>query len=115
MIAIDARHPFALEHGEELVVVELEERIAFAFVEFLQTEDILVKRDRLLDVADFDRDVVAAINLHAHWLVWLVADAATCFARVTISLPSARPSMKRGGMLLSPACAPTSAPARQAR
>ena len=60
------RHSFALEHREELVLADFEERIAFALVELFQAEDILVKGDRLLDVADLDGDVIAAIDLNAH-------------------------------------------------
>jgi len=46
---------------------ELETRqLAFAAVEFLKIENVLIKPDRLLDVIDFDRDMIASINLHAH-------------------------------------------------
>ena len=55
------------------MLAEFEKRVAFAFVEFLQAEDILVKGDRLFDVADFDRDVIAAINLDAYCFDWLAA------------------------------------------
>ena len=53
------------------MLAEFEKRIAFALVEFLQAEDILVKCDRLFDVADFDGDVIAAIDLNAHLLIGL--------------------------------------------
>jgi hypothetical protein len=66
-------HSFALEHREELMLAKFEKGVTFPFVESLQPEDILVKCDRLFDVADFDSDMVAAINLHAHFLDCLVA------------------------------------------
>ena len=49
------------------MLAEFEKGVAFAFVELLQAEDIFVKRDRFADVADYDGDVVAAIDLHAHF------------------------------------------------
>ena len=100
MMAFDRLHAFALEHREELMLAEFEKGVAFALVELFEAEDILIKRDRLLDVADFDRDVIAAIDLDAHGFVWWVVKVATCFARATISWPSASPSMKRAGMPL---------------
>jgi hypothetical protein len=45
---------------------KLEEGVAFTLVQFLEIEDILVKRDRLPDIVHFNRDMIAAINLHAH-------------------------------------------------
>jgi hypothetical protein len=45
---------------------EFKEGGAFTFVLFFEIEDILVKRDGLLDVVHFNRDMIAAINLHAH-------------------------------------------------
>src|SRR3989440_11790008 len=55
------------EDGEELVLAEFEEGIALAAVELLEIEDILIERDRFLDVINFDRDMIASINLHAHF------------------------------------------------
>jgi hypothetical protein len=65
-VARVSRHSLSLEHREKLVLAEIEERIALSFIQFFQTEDILIKRDRLPDIADLDRDVIAAINLSAH-------------------------------------------------
>jgi hypothetical protein len=48
------------------VLAELEEGVSLTLVELLEIEDILVERDRLVDVVDLDRDVVAAVDLHAH-------------------------------------------------
>src|SRR5438045_77203 len=56
-----------LEHREELMLAEFEKCVAFALVEFFEIENILVKRDRFFDVVHLDRDVIAAVNLHAHW------------------------------------------------
>ena len=42
------------------MLAEFEERIAFAPIEFFEAEDVLVKGDGLVDVADFDGDVSAA-------------------------------------------------------
>src|SRR5260370_5407405 len=62
---------FDFEDGEELVFAEFEEGVAFAAVELFQIEDILVKRDRLVDVINLDRDVIASIHLHAHFLIYI--------------------------------------------
>ena len=55
-----------LEHRQELVLAELEERVAFAFIHFLEIEDVLIEGDTLFDVVDLDRDVVATVNLDCH-------------------------------------------------
>jgi hypothetical protein len=60
------RHPLAFEHGEELVLAEFEKGISLALVEFLETEDILIERDRFFDVTDFDGDVIATVDLDTH-------------------------------------------------
>jgi hypothetical protein len=57
---------FHFENGEKLVRAELEKSVAFAAVHLFELKDILVKRDRLFDVVDLYRDVVAAVNVHAH-------------------------------------------------
>ena len=59
-------HFLDFEHREELMLAELEERIAFSFVKLLQIENVLVERDRLLHVIHFDGDMIASVNLHAH-------------------------------------------------
>ena len=48
------------------MLTQLEEGIAFTFVELLEVEHILVKRDRFLDVAYFNGHVVASVNLNSH-------------------------------------------------
>ena len=55
-----------LEHREELMFAEFEEGIAFAVVEFFQIEKVPIERDGFLDVAHFDGDVIASVNLHTH-------------------------------------------------
>jgi hypothetical protein len=59
-------HFLDLEHREELVRAEFEKSVTFAFVEFFEVENVLVKRDCFCHVSHFDGDVVAAIDLHAH-------------------------------------------------
>src|SRR5207244_4358220 len=54
-----------LEDGQELMLAEFEESVAFAAVEFFQIKNILIERDRLFNVVDFDRDVVASVNFNA--------------------------------------------------
>src|SRR5258708_40259124 len=56
------------KNGEELVLAEFEERVAFSAVELFQIENVLIERNRFLDVVDFDRDVIASVNLHTHIL-----------------------------------------------
>src|SRR5579862_6630210 len=46
------------EHGEKLMFPELEKRVALSLVELLEPENVFVESDRLLDVADLDRDVI---------------------------------------------------------
>src|SRR6202030_3685606 len=53
------------EDGEELMLAEFEEGIAFASVELLEIEDILIERDRFLNVIDLDRDMIASVNFNA--------------------------------------------------
>src|SRR5258705_1059459 len=62
---------FRFEDGEELVVAEFEEGVAFAAVEPFQVEDVLVESDRLVDAISLDRDVIASIHLHAHCLMYI--------------------------------------------
>ncbi len=66
---------FDFEDGEELVFAELEEGVAFAAVEPFQVEDVFVERDRLVDVINLDRDVIASIHLHAHCLIYICRNA----------------------------------------
>jgi len=57
---------FHFENGQELVLTQFEEGIALAAPHLFEIENVLVERHRLLDVIDFDRDMIASINLHAH-------------------------------------------------
>src|SRR4029077_11951522 len=63
---------FHLENREELVFTEFEERVAFAAVQFFEIENVFVKRDRLFDVIHLDRDMIASVNLHAHFPIYIV-------------------------------------------
>jgi hypothetical protein len=71
LMAFDGIHVFALEQSEELVLAEFEEGVAFAFVEFLEAEDVFVEGDGLGDVADFEGDVVASVDLDFHVIRFL--------------------------------------------
>src|SRR6266567_4004725 len=55
-----------LEHREKLMFSDFEKRVAFAFIHFFQIEEVLIKRDGLLKIVHFNRDVVNSVNLHAH-------------------------------------------------
>jgi hypothetical protein len=55
-----------LEDREKLMFAQFEKRIAFALIEFLEVEDILVKSHCLLHIIHFDGDMVASVYLHAH-------------------------------------------------
>lgn len=63
---------FHLENREELVFTEFEERVAFAAVQFFEIENVFVKRDGLPDVIHLDRDMIASVNLHAHFPIYIV-------------------------------------------
>jgi len=52
--------------SEKLVLAVLEEGIPFAFVHFLELKDVLVKGNRLLDIVHLERNMIDAVNLHAH-------------------------------------------------
>jgi len=54
------------EHRQKLVLADLKKSVALAFVEFFQAEHVLVKRDRLFHVVDFDRNVVDTVDFYAH-------------------------------------------------
>ena len=51
---------------EEYRLETSEERVAFALVQFLKPENILVKRDCLTNVAYLNRDVIAPVHLDTH-------------------------------------------------
>lgn len=46
------------EDGEELMLAEFEEGIAFVAVELLEIEYVLIKRDCFLYVINLDRDMI---------------------------------------------------------
>ena len=46
---------FVFEHGQELM-----------FAQLLQSEDISVKCDRFVDIANIDRNMIAAVHLDTH-------------------------------------------------
>jgi hypothetical protein len=48
------------------MLAEFEKRVALALIQFLETEKILIKCDRLFDVAYFNGDMITAVNLYAH-------------------------------------------------
>jgi hypothetical protein len=48
------------------VFAGLEEGVAFAFIEFLEIENVLIECDSLLYVVDLDGDVIDSIDLDAH-------------------------------------------------
>ena len=56
------------EHGKHL---PRRKRRRLRPVELFQIENILIERDRFLDVIDFDRDVIASVNLHAHFRIYI--------------------------------------------
>src|SRR5436189_2547981 len=64
---------FHLKNGEKLVLAELEKSVAFAAIQFFEIENVLVKRDGLFDIVEFDCDVVASVNLHTHDVIYLVS------------------------------------------
>jgi hypothetical protein len=48
------------------VLAEFEKRVALAAIQLFEIENVLVKRDRLFDIIDFNCDVIASVNLNAH-------------------------------------------------
>jgi hypothetical protein len=54
------------ENRQELMLTQFEERVALAAAHLFEIENILVKRQRLLDIIDLDCDMIASIDLHAH-------------------------------------------------
>ena len=56
-IACIGAHVLALEHRQKLMLAEFEKCVAFALIQFLQPEKILIEFDRLFDVAYFNGDV----------------------------------------------------------
>jgi hypothetical protein len=59
------------EDGEELVFAEFEKGVTLAAVELFEIENVFVKCDRLFDVVHLDGDVIAAVNLYAHFLAYI--------------------------------------------
>ena len=66
LIALFTMRSFIFEHGQELMLAQFEKGIAFTFVELLQSKDVDIKCDRCVDIADVDRNMIAAVHLHAH-------------------------------------------------
>src|ERR1700731_679674 len=66
-----------MAHVGGLQFVDFEEGIPLTSVEFFKIEDVLIKRDRFLDVINLDRDVIASVNLYAHFLsrfkAWIIS------------------------------------------
>src|SRR5207237_10875753 len=62
-IGLELRH---LEDGEELMLSQSKEGVAFTTVEFLQVKDVFIKLHCGLHVIDLDSQMIAAVNLHAH-------------------------------------------------
>jgi hypothetical protein len=58
---------FHLKNGEKLVLAEFEKGVALAAVELFEIEHVFVKRDGLPDVIHLDRNMIASVNLHAHF------------------------------------------------
>jgi hypothetical protein len=55
---------------KELVLAEFEKRVAFAAVHWFEIEDVFVKHDCLFDVIDFDRDVIASVDVDTHFVIY---------------------------------------------
>jgi hypothetical protein len=58
------------EDREELMFSEFEESVAFAALHLLQIEDIFVKCDCLLDVVDFNCDMITTVDVNAHFRIY---------------------------------------------
>jgi hypothetical protein len=58
-----------LAHREELMIAELKKSVPFATGLKSQVEHVLVKRLRLREIVNFDRNMVAAIDLNIHPLI----------------------------------------------
>ncbi len=58
---------FHLEEGEKLVFAEFEKGVAFAFIQLLEVEDILIKSDCFFHIVHLDRHMITAVDLNAHW------------------------------------------------
>ena len=61
-----ATRSFVFEHGQELMFAQPKEGIALPFVQLFQSKDVDIEGDCRLDIADFNRDMIAAIHLDAH-------------------------------------------------
>jgi hypothetical protein len=57
------------ENGEELMITQLEERVALTAAHLFEIENILVKGHGLLNIIHLDRHMIASIDLHAHMSV----------------------------------------------
>jgi hypothetical protein len=48
------------------MLAQFEKGIALASIKFLKIKNVLVKSDGLLHIIDFDGDMIASVNFHAH-------------------------------------------------
>src|SRR6266404_412674 len=62
-IRLQLRH---LKDGEELMLPQLKEGVAFTAVELLQVKDIFIKFHRRLYIVDLDCQMITPVDLHAH-------------------------------------------------
>ena len=67
LIPRDWSHALTLKHGEKLMLSQLKEGIPFTPVLLVETEDILIESDSLLNVSHLDGDMVAAVHLDSHF------------------------------------------------
>ncbi len=65
------------------MLAEFEKRVAFAALHLFEIENIVVKRDRVFDIAHLNRDVIASVNLHAHDVTYA---ASRIFVGLVLSL-----------------------------
>jgi len=89
---------FYFEHGEELMFAELEKGVAFAAVHLLEIENVLIKRDRLLDVVHFNGDVIATVNLYTHvvMLLRVIENCRVFLSKAAIGLASDSHEVHKG-------------------
>src|SRR5204862_7971993 len=62
---------FYFENREELVLTQFEKSISLTAAHLFEIENVLVKRHCLLNIIYFDRDMIASIDLHAHFSTYI--------------------------------------------